>query len=486
MADGGLVSEAALKKAAVAKAYIENLHRGRDQKASERKERRQLLEREMEHKNIGDEQRREYLNKLEARERNYTRLQRQRMTCDDFELLTIIGRGAFGEVRVCRERSTGKICAMKKLKKSEMVRRGQIDHVKAERNVLTQVHNPYIVKLLYSFQDTEWLYLIMDYLPGGDVMTLLMRKDILSEEMTRFYIAETVLALESIHSRNYIHRDIKPDNLLLDAHGHLQLSDFGLCKPVDVTHLAAILETEEPQPPRSSKMPPAAASARSQEEQLHHWHTNRRKLAFSTVGTPDYIAPEVLRKMGYGLECDWWSLGAIMFEMLVGYPPFYSDEPMQTCRKIVGWKQYLRFPEEVAVSPLAKDLICRLLSDVDDRIGTRGGAPEIKAHPFFDGVDWGRLYATRSPFTPTVTHELDTRNFEQFEEANQPKCEPKRQFSGNRGTADPHFIGYTYKNWDAVHINSASQSRRVQSNSASESRSLSNIQAAMQSAHLQQ
>mmetsp|Transcript_12292 Transcript_12292/g.36980 ORF Transcript_12292/g.36980 Transcript_12292/m.36980 type:complete len:489 (-) Transcript_12292:1086-2552(-) len=485
--NGPQVSEASLQKAAVAKAYIENLHRGRDQKASERRERRNQLERELSRVQVSDDQRRGYLDKLEARERDYTRLRRQRMSCNDFEPLTIIGRGAFGEVRVCREKATGKVCAMKKLRKSEMVRRGQVDHVKAERNVLAEVHNPYIVKLLYSFQDADWLYLIMDYLPGGDVMTLLMRKDILSEEMTRFYIAETVLALESIHRRNYIHRDIKPDNLLLDARGHMQLSDFGLCKPVDVSHLSAILEGDGAHHNRSAKMPPAAASARTREEQLQHWHANRRKLAFSTVGTPDYIAPEVLQKAGYGMECDWWSLGAIMFEMLVGYPPFYSDEPMQTCRKIVSWRQYLRFPEEVPVAPLARDLICRLLCDVDDRIGTHGGAAEIKAHPFFEGVDWQNLYNTKSPYQPTVSHELDTRNFEHFEEeAAVPSSEERRRSLSARHTADPHFIGYTYKNWDAVHPTAASRSSRVQAPKSSTRSSLTNIQAAMQSAHIQQ
>jgi serine/threonine protein kinase len=147
--------------------------------------------------------------------------------------LTIIGRGAFGEVRLCREKKSGNIYAMKKLKKSEMLRRGQVEHVRAERNLLAEVASHCIVKLYYSFQDTEYLYLIMEYLPGGDIMTLLIREDTLSENMARFYMAQSVLAIESIHKHNYIHRDIKPDNLLLDKNGHMKLSDFGLCKPID-------------------------------------------------------------------------------------------------------------------------------------------------------------------------------------------------------------------------------------------------------------
>lgn len=164
------------------------------------------------------------------------------MSADSFEPLKLIGRGAFGEVRIVRERRTGKIYAMKKLRKEDMIKRGQMQHVKAERNVLADVNYEGIVKLYYSFQDTEYLYLVMEYLPGGDMMTLLMKKDILSEEETRFYLAQTILAIELIHKNGYIHRDIKPDNLLLDGSGHLKLSDFGLCKSVDPNLLPDLAE----------------------------------------------------------------------------------------------------------------------------------------------------------------------------------------------------------------------------------------------------
>jgi serine/threonine kinase 38 len=137
--------------------------------------------------------------------------------------------------------------------------------------------------------------------------------------------------------------------------------------------------------------------------------------AYSTVGTPDYIAPEVLLKKGYGMECDWWSLGAIMYEMLVGYPPFYSEDPMSTCRKIVNWRSHLKFPEEAKLSPEAKDLISKLLCNVEQRLGTKG-AHEIKAHPWFRGVQWDKLYQMKAAFIPEVNGELDTQNFEKFEE----------------------------------------------------------------------
>uniref|UniRef100_A0A2K1YQ68 non-specific serine/threonine protein kinase n=1 Tax=Populus trichocarpa TaxID=3694 RepID=A0A2K1YQ68_POPTR len=174
-------------------------------------------------------------------------------------------------------------------------------------------------------------------------------------------------------------------------------------------------------------------------------------LAYSTVGTPDYIAPEVLLKKGYGMECDWWSIGAIMYEMLVGYPPFYSDDPMSTCRKIVNWRNHLKFPEEAKLSPEAKYLISKLLCNVDQRLGTKG-VDEIKAHPWFEGTEWEKLYQMKAAFIPEVNDELDTQNFEKFEEADDQiqtsaKSGPWRKMLSSK---DINFVGYTYKNFEIV------------------------------------
>eukprot|EP00899_Mesostigma_viride_P028644 jgi/Mesvir1/8965/Mv01051-RA.1 len=398
---------------------------------------------------VSEEQKEDLLRDLERKETEYMRRKRHKMSVSDFELLTIIGRGAFGEVRLVRERATGKIFAMKKLKKAEMVRRGQVDHVKAERNLLAEVGSNCIVKLFYSFQDDEYLYLVMEYLPGGDMMTLLMRKDTLTEDEGRFYIAQTVLAIGSIHSHNYIHRDIKPDNLLLDANGHMKLSDFGLCKPIEPWSKALNLATVVESPEEGGAV---GTEATTQKDNLQHWKRNRRMLAYSTVGTPDYIAPEVLLKKGYGMECDWWSVGAIAYEMLVGYPPFYSDDPMSTCRKIVNWRQHLHFPEDAHLSWEARNLIERLLCDVDNRLGTHGGADEIKAHPFFAGVPWDKLYQMEAAYRPVVEGELDTRNFEDFEEVDARATSSTREtkLRNKLTTQDVNFIGYTYKNFEVV------------------------------------
>ncbi|KAL1804034.1 hypothetical protein ACET3Z_032681 [Daucus carota] len=445
-------SVATKQKVAAAKQYIEKHYKEQMKNLQERRERRNMLEKKLADTEATPEEQTNILKYLEKKETEYMRLQRHKMGAEDFEPLTMIGKGAFGEVRICKEKTTGHVYAMKKLKKSEMLRRGQVEHVKAERNLLAEVDSNCIVKLYCSFQDEENLYLIMEYLPGGDMMTLLMRKDTLTEDEARFYVGETVLAIESIHKHNYIHRDIKPDNLLLDRHGHMKLSDFGLCKPLDCSilqekdfsvgkNLSGALQSDGR----------PAAPKRTQQEQLQHWQRNRRMLAYSTVGTPDYIAPEVLLKKGYGMECDWWSLGAIMYEMLVGYPPFYSDEPMSTCRKIVNWRTHLKFPEEAKLSPEAKDLISKLLCNVEKRLGTKG-AYEIKAHPWFAGIEWDKLYQIKAAFIPEVNDELDTQNFEKFEEAElqistTAKAGPWRKMLSSK---DVNFMGYTYKNFEIV------------------------------------
>lgn len=447
-------SHATKQKVDAAKQYIENHYKAQMKNLQDRKERRWMLERKLADADVSREEQMNILKKFEEKETEYMRRQRHKMGVDDFELLTIIGRGAFGEVRLCREKTTGNVYAMKKLKKSEMLRRGQVEHVKAERNLLAEVDSTCIVKLYCSFQDDEYLYLIMEYLPGGDMMTLLMRKDTLTEDEARFYVGQTVLAIESIHKHNYIHRDIKPDNLLLDKNGHMKLSDFGLCKPLDSSSFPNFREDDYAggrnlKPSAEGNKPPTPR--RTQQEQLVHWQKNRRTLAYSTVGTPDYIAPEVLLKKGYGMECDWWSLGAIMYEMLVGYPPFYSEEPMSTCRKIVNWRNHLKFPEEAKLSVEAKDLIRKLLCNVEQRLGTKG-AHEIKSHTWFKGTEWDRLYQVEAAFKPEVKDELDTQNFEKFEELgtslqSSSKSGPWRKMLPSK---DVNFVGYTYKNYEIV------------------------------------
>jgi serine/threonine kinase 38 len=337
------------------------------------------------------------------------------MSIYDFSILKVIGKGAFGEVMLVKKKDTKELLAMKRLSKKDMLQKKQTLHVRAERDILARSNNPWIVQLLYSFQDENNLYLAMEFLPGGDLMTWLINKEIFTEYQTKFYIAELVLAVESIHKMNYVHRDLKPDNILLDKSGHIKLTDFGLCKPFEdgIQFESAMLSEND-----KSQMENDKVSSLTRSEKMKSWNQNRsRQLLYSTVGSPGYIAPEVLLKKGYRFECDWWSVGVIMFEMIYGYPPFYADDPIKTCQKIVRWKHFLEFPEDVDVSKAAVHLLRNLLCDAPDRIGTRsGGVNEIKSHPFFEGINWDNLRQQTAPFVPKLKSETDTTYFDEFGE----------------------------------------------------------------------
>lgn len=341
---------------------------------------------------------------------------RKKQTILDYESLVIIGKGAFGEVRVCKEIETGDIVAIKKLKKEEMIRKNQIIHVRTENIILRTISSPFIVKLKASFQDSQFLYLVMEFLQGGDFMSLLIKKDILSEEESRFYIAEMILCIEAVHQAGCIHRDLKPDNVLISKTGHLQLSDFGLSKM-----------SEEDLFPLSTDLIlknnlDDTTSISSKQLPSHHEMQNafqkRRKtrlMAYSTVGTPDYIAPEVFGNKGYGQEVDWWSIGVILFEMLVGYAPFCSDTPSETCQKIIKWERYFHIPPEANLSPNAISLIKSMVCPAERRLGLNGAA-EIKKHPFFKGFDWNNVSKMKAPFIPALKSDWDTAYFDKFEE----------------------------------------------------------------------
>ena len=371
---------------------------------------------------------------------------RKKMTIREFEPLTIIGRGAFGEVRVCRQKSTGDIVAIKKMRKEDMLKKNQLMHVRTEREIMTS-SNEWIVKLKYSFQDEYYLYLVMDFLPGGDLMNLLMKKEILTEDEARFYTAEMILAVDSVHKLNCIHRDLKPDNILIDKRGHIQLSDFGLSKLSD-NAFYPMSSKEASQPPKKlmnqgkdiiTKANPNMNFNNSLKLNKK-FHKKSRLLAYSTVGTPDYIAPEVFGQNGYGQEVDWWSIGVMFFEMVVGYPPFFSENPSDTCKKIIKWKENFSIPEDAELSPEAENLILRMVAPAENRLGY-GGVEEIMKHPFFKGIDWNNIRKTKAPFIPEIKNDYDTKYFDTFPEE-EPFYPP---ISGNnRQRKDVNYAGYTF------------------------------------------
>lgn len=329
------------------------------------------------------------------------------MKAEDYDVVKVIGRGAFGEVQLVRHKASQKVYAMKLLSKFEMIKRSDSAFFWEERDIMAFANSPWVVQLFCAFQDDRYLYMVMEYMPGGDLVNLMSNYDV-PEKWAKFYTAEVVLALDAIHSMGLIHRDVKPDNMLLDKHGHLKLADFGTCMKMDETGMV-------------------------------HCDT--------AVGTPDYISPEVLKSQGgdgyYGRECDWWSVGVFLFEMLVGDTPFYADSLVGTYSKIMDHKNSLCFPEDTEISKHAKNLICAFLTDREVRLG-RNGVEEIKQHPFFknDQWNWDNIRETAAPVVPELSSDIDSSNFDDIEDdkGDVETFPIPKAFVGNQLP----FIGFTY------------------------------------------
>uniref|UniRef100_A0A8C8DSJ8 Rho-associated protein kinase 1 n=1 Tax=Oryzias sinensis TaxID=183150 RepID=A0A8C8DSJ8_9TELE len=330
-----------------------------------------------------------------------------RMKAEDYEVVKVIGRGAFGEVQLVRHKATRKVYAMKLLSKFEMIKRSDSAFFWEERDIMAFANSSWVVQLFFAFQDDRYLYMVMEYMPGGDLVNLMSNYDV-PEKWARFYTAEVVLALDGIHSMGFIHRDVKPDNMLLDKAGHLKLADFGTCMKMNKDGMVR---------------------------------------CDTAVGTPDYISPEVLKSQGgdgyYGRECDWWSVGVFLFEMLVGDTPFYADSLVGTYSKIMNHKNALTFPDDSDISNDAKNLICAFLTDREVRLG-RNGVDEIKRHPFFknDQWTWENIRDTAAPVVPELSSDTDTSNFDDIEEdrGEEETFPIPKAFVGNQLP----FVGFTY------------------------------------------
>ncbi|VDP19535.1 unnamed protein product [Schistosoma margrebowiei] len=318
-----------------------------------------------------------------------------------------IGVGAFGKVWLVRKKDNNQLYAMKLLNKRDVVERRQLAHVQAERDILAEADNEWVVKLFFSFQDSRALYLVMEYIPGGDMMSLLIKKGIFEEPLARFYIAELTLALQSVHAMGFVHRDIKPDNILINREGHIKLTDFGLCTGFRWTHSSKYWDLDfniPSEPPESTKLTEDQITKKVGVLEQVNSFANRR-CAQSLVGTPNYIAPEILH---YGQACDWWSVGVILYEMLVGQPPFLAQTAADTQIRVVQWYNYLKLPGEPRLKKDASNLIRQLLRDPSDRLSD---PVKIKSHPFFESVAWDKLVQQTPPYVPTVSNRLKFHSF---------------------------------------------------------------------------
>ncbi|KAK2715449.1 serine/threonine-protein kinase tricornered-like [Artemia franciscana] len=438
-------SEHTSDKAMKAKLSIETFYINLINQHKERKQRLEKLEETLRDEKLTEPQKAELRQQHAIKETEFLRLKRSRLGVTDFEPLKVIGRGAFGEVRLVQKKDTGHVYAMKILRKADMLQKEQVAHVRAEREVLAEADHTWVVKMYYSFQDPINLYLIMEFLPGGDMMTLLMKKDTLSEEQTQFYIGETALAIESIHKLGFIHRDIKPDNLLLDARGHIKLSDFGLCTGAKKSHRTDYYRDLSQADPKDFAV---VGNLMDSKRRAESWKKNRRALAYSTVGTPDYIAPEVFYAKGYDSACDWWSLGVIMYEMLIGYPPFCSESPQETYKKVMNWEQTLVFPPEVPISEEARSTIKKFCSHAHERLGSRNSLEDLKVVSFFRGVDWEHIRERPAAIPVCVKSIDDTSNFDEFPDVDlKIPAAPTKQDNDHK---DWVFTNYTYKRFEGL------------------------------------
>ena len=295
-----------------------------------------------------------------------------KLCSSDFEKISLLGRGSFGEVFLVKNKRNDKYYAMKILNKGAVKLRHQEIHTKAERDLMVKIHCPFIVGIKFAFQDQEKLYIITEYMQGGEIFYHLHKERKFNNEKTKFYISEIVLALEFLHNKHMLYRDLKPENILLDSEGHIKLTDFGLSKIFN----------------------------------------KKKEKAYTICGTPQYLAPEILSDDGYDDCIDWWSLGCVMYEMLVGRAPFNIPRGGSLCADLYKKKVFM----PTYVSKEAIDLISLLLvPNPKKRLGYGpNGASKIKEHEFFEGVNWDDVYnkKVKPPFVPELNGETDLRYFD--------------------------------------------------------------------------
>ncbi|KAK6956346.1 hypothetical protein Daesc_001623 [Daldinia eschscholtzii] len=396
--------------------------------------------------------------KYTGRERANLRKRRIRLRQGDFQILTQVGQGGYGQVFLAQKKDTKEVCALKVMNKKLLFKLDEIRHVLTERDILTTANSEWLVRLLYSFQDDKNIYLAMEYVPGGDFRTLLNNTGVLSNRHARFYIAEMFCSVDALHKLGYIHRDLKPENFLIDSTGHVKLTDFGLAAGNVASskinsmriRLEKASETDVPFGKAMDKR--TVAERREGYQTMRERDTNYAK---SIVGSPDYMAPEVLRGEEYDYTVDYWSLGCMLFEALTGFPPFAGSTADETWHNLKHWKEVLKRPvwedPNYFLSTRTWNFITTCINSRSKRFSN---IKDIFDHHYFAEVDWNTLRQSQAPFVPELDSETDAGYFDDFtNEADMAKYKEvhdKQQALENMADRDEQmskglFVGFTFR-----------------------------------------
>lgn len=390
------------------------------------------------------------------REHEVLRKRRLKPKHKDFQILTQVGQGGYGQVYLAKKKDSDEICALKILNKKLLFKLNETNHVLTERDILTTTRSDWLVKLLYAFQDPESLYLAMEFVPGGDFRTLLINTRILKSGHARFYISEMFCAVNALHELGYTHRDLKPENFLIDATGHIKLTDFGLAAgTVSNERIESMkIRLEEV---KNLEFP--AFTERSIEDRRKIYHNMRKteiNYANSMVGSPDYMALEVLEGKKYDFTVDYWSLGCMLFESLVGYTPFSGSSTNETYENLRYWKKTLRRPRtedrRAAFSDRTWDLITRLIADPINRVRS---FEQVRKMSYFAEINFETLRISSPPFIPQLDDETDAGYFDDFtnEEdmakyADVFKRQNKLSAMVDDSAVDSKLVGFTFRHRD--------------------------------------